>query len=141
MGRSSALIGYSTNSIHAEDAGMNKFNRINNYKRIINRSDTLDILVIRISRSGILGNSRPCKNCIRRLGKLGHKIKHVYYTTNEGSIVREKFDQMLASPLTMLSSGDRNRNRTVETRGTRKTRKTCKTRKTRKTRKTDRQAK
>lgn len=111
MGRSSALINHSTNSIHAEDAGMNKFNRINNHRRIINRSDTLDILVIRISRSGILGNSRPCRNCIRRLSKIGYKIKHVYYTTNDGSIVREKFDQMLGSPLTRLSSGDRDRHK------------------------------
>jgi hypothetical protein len=114
---------------------MNKFNRINKYRRIINRSDTLDILVIRISRSGILGNSRPCKNCIRRLSKMGYKIKHVYYTTNDGSIIREKFDQMLASPLTRLSSGDRNRNRG------RKIDRSAKTRKTRKTCKTDRQVK
>lgn len=109
MGRSTTMINHPTNSIHAEDAGMNKLNSINNFRRILTRKDKIDIFVIRITKTGVVGNSRPCRNCINRLSKLSYKINHVYYTTNEGDIVRERFKDMPHSPLTKLSSGDRHK--------------------------------
>lgn len=80
-----------TATIHAE---INVINSIKNVKG-------LDILVIRYSKKS-LGNSRPCKNCIDKMIKLG--IRKVYYSNSEGKIVSELANTMVS---THISSGVR----------------------------------
>ena len=90
-------------SVHAEHAVLNK------YMAIRGASRKVDLLVIRLSPSGVLGSSRPCRDCLKRMTlvskKYGLCIKNVYYSTSKGTIECEKFRTMLDSPLTYTSSG------------------------------------
>lgn len=69
----------------------------------------LDLLVIRLSKSGIVGESRPCLHCIRRLQKMvdrnGVRISNVYYSTKYGDIERENLSDMENKDSTYVSSG------------------------------------
>ncbi len=78
------------------------------------RIDKYDILVIRISKTYKLGSSRPCYHCINTMMNTSSiKIRHVYYSTRDGKIARERLDDMLKSELTQVSTGWRARtNRT-----------------------------
>lgn len=77
------------NSVHAEhDAILNL--PVNEKKH----AKKVDILVIRASKTGKLGMSKPCCHCIHSMTDLalekGYHITNVYYSTNEGTIVKEK---------------------------------------------------
>lgn len=93
-------------SIHAEHNAMIKFVKLNKYRNLLNHRDKVDIVVIRLSKTGLLGYSRPCKNCIVRLMNCGLSINNIYYTDINGSIMIEKFSTMFLSSLTKYSSGD-----------------------------------
>ena len=70
------------------------------------KGDKYDVLVIRITKTGKLGSSRPCYHCINSMMTTSLvKIQYVYYSTNDGKIVREKLDTMLESELTIVSTG------------------------------------
>lgn len=107
LGRNSILYNYQTASIHSEDAAMNKMTRCNRFKRVIPFGAKIDLLVIRLSKTGVLGSSRPCQNCLKRLTKSKYPVDKVYYSNDKDTIVREKFDSMFDSPLTAMSSADR----------------------------------
>ena len=94
-------------SMHAEHLVAIKFARMNNFRRFLSGCEKVDIVVIRLSRLGIVGYSRPCKNCITRLMRCNIIINNIYYTDSDGSIKVEKFSTMYDSPLTIYSSGDR----------------------------------
>jgi len=87
---------------------LNKFTKRKTKKRII----VVDLLVIRVSKTGKLGNSRPCKHCLLHLSQNKDvKVRNVYYSTRDTTIVREKFNTMLESDKTYVSSGFRHRNK------------------------------
>lgn len=88
-------------SRHAE---MDALNKIKN-KRELPRY--VDIFVIRLAKNGTLGESRPCFHCLEALEKSRLRIKYVYYSNNDGLIIKEKFNTMKESPLTYVSSGMR----------------------------------
>ncbi len=90
-------------STHAEIDALNKLKS----KKNINLKNRFDLMVIRISKTGILGESRPCFHCLQTLEKSGVKIHNVYYSTEKGKIVREKFNTMKESKKTTYSSGYR----------------------------------
>lgn len=71
-----------------------------------NQVETYDILVIRVSRTGAYGSSRPCFHCIRTMMKHPRvRVRNVYYSTNEGMIVREKLSEMLVTTPPYISAG------------------------------------
>lgn len=84
---------------HAE---IDAFNKIRNWKNVPKK---LDLYVIRISKTGIIGDSRPCEHCLRRLMASRINIIDCYYSTKDKAIVKEKFKNMLGSDLTYVSSG------------------------------------
>lgn len=90
-------------STHAE---MDALKKINNWK---NKPKELDLLVIRLSKSGLLGESRPCANCIKRLLASRLKIHNVYYSTVDGILVCEKLKFMLHDSRTYISTGFKKR--------------------------------
>jgi len=98
-------------SIHAEHHAMIKFFRMNRYKDLINlkKCEPVDFLVIRLNSLGNLGSSRPCKDCLIRLNRSGLNIRYVYYSDNNGSIIKERFADMFDSPSTYISSGNKQR--------------------------------
>ena len=77
--------GHSVNfAIHAEiDALSNVHSRI---------LKGMDILVIRTSKTKVLGNSRPCNHCIDKLKQRG--IRKAYYSNAQGEIVYEFVEYM-----------------------------------------------
>lgn len=77
--------------IHAEHAAINKLKPSYRKKRL----QTINLLVIRISKNNKLQSSKPCTNCIQNMKTLpekkGYKIKNVYYSNNDGDIVKSNF--------------------------------------------------
>lgn len=111
MGESSTRqLGYCPISIHAEMDVLRKIYKNNSISMNSKRIEKFDILVIRISKTGKLGPSRPCFHCINSMMNTPIvKIQYVYYSTIDGKIVREKLDTMLESEMTVVSTGWRAR--------------------------------
>ena len=86
---------------HAEMDALSQINKIKN------RPKKVDLLVIRYSKSGKLGESRPCYHCLRRLTNTSIEIKKIYYSTYGGLIECEDFNEMLLNSKTCMSSGFR----------------------------------
>ncbi len=89
-------------SIHAEEVAIKKALANRNFKWDKN----YNIFVFRTSKQGQLGASRPCANCIILMNRCKLTINYVYYSTSNGTIVRERLNEMYDSQLTRLSSGD-----------------------------------
>lgn len=51
------------------------------------------ILVVRITKNGLLINSRPCNNCINYMRCAG--ITKIYYSSDDGKIICERVDKIL----------------------------------------------
>lgn len=101
-------------STHAEELALQK--AIANPR--IKKHKTYDLFVVRFSKAGILGNSRPCRHCILRMMLSDIKIHTVYYSTETGEIREEKLTSMLSSEMTYVSTGNRTRTWTKAKRGT-----------------------
>lgn len=78
-------------SYHAERNLILKHLKHFKYKR---QSYSYNILVIRLSKNGTLGSSKPCQRCINELNKSHINIKYVYYSNQDGNIVRENLKNM-----------------------------------------------
>ncbi len=87
-----SCIGSSENITHrhmpSKHAEIDAYNKIRNYK---NMPKKIDIFVIRLTKLGILAESRPCYHCLDFLEKSGLNIKYVYYSTSDGNIDRAVF--------------------------------------------------
>jgi hypothetical protein len=92
-------------STHAEMEVLRKLYKMKPSVRDSRNLKKCDILVIRVSSTGKLGQSRPCYHCLQSLSVCDIKIRYIYYSTSFGTITREKFDGMLSSELTLMSSG------------------------------------
>lgn len=88
-----------------------EINCLRNFRKIKDKPDRLDMVVIRLSKSGKLGESRPCYHCLKSLAKSGYNIRYVYYSTSDQKIKREKFTDMINKPNTHISSGFRCKHR------------------------------
>ncbi len=69
-------------TIHAEDAA---FRKLPSLPR--KRLKKIDLLVIRTSKTGVLGLSKPCTDCLNVLQKLpekGYSLQKIYYSTRDG---------------------------------------------------------
>jgi hypothetical protein len=80
--------------IHAEHDAILKLKPINYKRRLIN----INILIIRMSRMNKIQNSKPCVNCIQKLKylplKKGYKIKNVYYSDDNGDIIKTNLTKL-----------------------------------------------
>ncbi len=79
-------------STHAEMEVLRKLYKLNSKNKVNKSFKKCDILVIRLSPTGKLGQSRPCYHCLTSLAVCGIKIRYIYYSTSFGTITREKFD-------------------------------------------------
>ena len=59
----------------------------------------LEMFVIRVNQMGDLVNSKPCNTCIYYMQLYG--IKSVYYSNEEGEIVKEKIIDITADHLSI----------------------------------------
>jgi cytidine deaminase len=78
-------------STHAEMEAMQK---IYNWK---NRPKIVNLVVVRYSKHGTLGESRPCFHCLTFLAASQINIDMVYYSNERGEMVKEKFSHMIES--------------------------------------------
>lgn len=92
-------------SMHAE---MNAIRKAST-NRSIKDGTAMDLIVIRVSPTGVLGMSRPCCRCIQRIQTARFKIEKIYYSTADGKIVAEKLNQLVRSPTLHMTHGDRMR--------------------------------
>ena len=74
--------------IHAEHDAINKLKPLERNKRLQN----INMLVIRINKNNKILNSKPCANCIKNIKilpeKKGYKIKNIYYSNDNGEIIK-----------------------------------------------------
>lgn len=75
-------------SIHAEHDAISKLIPLKKKKKL----ESIDLLVIRVSRIYNIQMSKPCYNCIQTMKilpeKKGYKINNIYYSNNDGEIVK-----------------------------------------------------
>jgi hypothetical protein len=107
------LLSYGINSkqqfkyMPTKHAEIDAITKIKNYR---NNPKTINMVVIRINKNGIIGESRPCCDCLKMLNMSKFIIKYIYYSTAEGTIIKEKFSNMLDSPKNHISKGVKYRN-------------------------------
>ncbi len=74
--------------VHAEHDAINKLKPIPIKKHLQN----INLLVIRFSKNNKLQQSKPCANCIKTMKilpeKKGYKIKNIFYSNENGEIVK-----------------------------------------------------
>ena len=85
----------SINYHHSEHAEVNALRKLP--PRRNNRLICIDIFVIRVSITRMIGMSKPCIDCLKYMSKLkGYKIKNIYYSNGIGTeIVCETFTQLV----------------------------------------------
>lgn len=75
-------------TMHAEDNAIRKLPTMPRKKNM----KKVDLLVIRTSKTGTLGNSRPCIHCLMllqsKLPEKGYKLQSIYYS-DVGGIIHE----------------------------------------------------
>ena len=80
--------------VHAEYDAIRKLMPLKRKKKLEN----INILVIRINGKNKLQSSKPCVYCIETMKnlppKLGYSIKNVFYSNNEGDIVKTSLRQL-----------------------------------------------
>lgn len=73
----------------------------------------LNLIVIKVSKTGNISTARPCYHCIKQLNSASFvRIKNIYYSNHDGNIVKETFDQLIKSiydGTAVISSGYRMR--------------------------------
>jgi len=103
-GENYTTLGNGALSVHAEQ---NAISKISSSKHIFKKTD---LLVIRLSKHGKLGPSKPCQHCVYRLcaacEKYNFCIQYVYYSDSDGNIICQKFSDLMNSKH-YISSGIR----------------------------------
>lgn len=74
---------------HAE---MEALKRLDGRCRHTRRRKKINLIVLRVNKSGELCNSKPCGKCIEYMAGLkNYRINKVYYSDENGGIVAKKF--------------------------------------------------
>lgn len=86
---------YEKGTIHAEANAIMKLPTLPRKSRL----KRVDLLVIRTSRDGTMGCSKPCVNCMnfmkQKLPEKGYTLNRVYFSNKEGNIVESSFHKLL----------------------------------------------
>ena len=81
-------------TIHAEHFAINKLKPRPKNKKLCK----ISIVVIKISTTGLLGMSKPCKHCVENLqtiaNRKGYNIEYVYFSNSNREIERWSFEQL-----------------------------------------------
>lgn len=80
--------------VHAERDALNKLPSLKHKKK----TETISILVLRLSSKNKLQSSKPCANCIECMKiypiKKGYKIQNIYYSNGEGNIIKTTLNNL-----------------------------------------------
>jgi len=65
------------------------------------RKEIINLIVIRVSKSGLLKNSAPCFMCVKHMDwvnrNTSYKIKNIYYSNECGNMIMMKVDDLINS--------------------------------------------
>lgn len=87
-------------SLHAEEGILKDIRHcFRKYTKQRRRNLAIHLFVVRFSKHGSLGNSRPCPHCIFLLSRMLKyiNIKSVTYSTESGSFKTESLKELVAS--------------------------------------------
>lgn len=94
---------------HAEMDAIRKLPPLN----LRGRKQSLNLIVIRVDRQGLLKNSAPCSMCIKHMEWINiytsYKIKSVCYSDSFGNVIVKKFSELLHSPEKHITQRFRNK--------------------------------
>ena len=80
--------------IHAEHDAINKLKPLQHKKHL----QLINMLVIRLSKNNKIQNSKPCANCIKNMKilpkKKGYRIKNIYYSNDNGEIIKTSLKKL-----------------------------------------------
>jgi cytidine deaminase len=83
-----------TPGIHAECDAISKLMPLKNRRK----QESINLLVIRLTTKNKLQSSKPCHNCIETMKTLpqkkGYKIENIYYSDEEGNIVKTTLNKL-----------------------------------------------
>jgi tRNA(Arg) A34 adenosine deaminase TadA len=82
-------------SLHAETNAIRKAAS----NRSIKNNTSVDLVVIRVSSTGIIGQSKPCYQCMHQISKARFRISKIYYSTASGDIACENINQLLRTSI------------------------------------------
>lgn len=92
---------------HAEITSCKKLSKMTSKLKM----KSLDLYVLKVSKSGKLGISKPCYHCIKYLKKytslIGCNLRYVYYSNSNGNIIKERFVELLDSEQVHISRSNR----------------------------------
>ena len=92
------------NGIHAEHDAIQKLKPLKRNKKLV----PIHLLVIRMSGKNKLQPSKPCVNCIKTMHnlpkQLGYSIKHVYYSDDNGEIIKSNLSKLGKDELPHLTT-------------------------------------
>lgn len=84
-------------TIHAEHDAILKLPTLS--RRNKRHKKQIDLVVVRASKTGCLGNSRPCYHCLLLLSSLppkkGYQINRIYYSNENGDIIDASLEALL----------------------------------------------
>lgn len=99
-------IGYETT--HAEMDVINKVSKKHVDKAKKRHKEVYNLIVIRVSKSKVIGNSKVCKNCLDNIllssKRTGIKIKKIFYSNKSGNIIKSTPTRMLNDDDIFVSS-------------------------------------
>jgi deoxycytidylate deaminase len=90
-------------SLHAEANAIRKAAS----NRSIKNTTSVDLIVIRVSPTGIIGQSKPCFQCMQQISKARFRISKVYYSNAKGEIICENINQLLRTSVIHIGFGIR----------------------------------
>ena len=103
-------LGMNSNMTHkgmpSKHAEIDAIGKIKKWK---NLPDAIDIFVIRLTRTGLLSESRPCIHCLMSMVLSRLPIRNIYYSTSTGEIAVECIKSMVSTKTNYVSSGMRSR--------------------------------
>ena len=81
-------------TIHAEHSAINKLKARDKNKKLLK----ISIVVIKISNTGLISMSKPCKHCVENMQALanrkGYFIESVYFSNNSREIEKWTYSEL-----------------------------------------------
>jgi Cytidine and deoxycytidylate deaminase zinc-binding region. len=98
FGKKYVLHNYGINNV-AVTSYISEHAEVNALKKLppmkYNHPKEINLLVLRITTQGDLNMSKPCIHCVQYMTRLrGYKLKHIYYSSSTGDIVRSTLAQL-----------------------------------------------
>ena len=69
------------------------------------KKSKIDLIVIRVNRTGKLCESAPCVHCTKELQECGIPINKIYFSRNDGTITSVKFSEWIESDYAHVTKG------------------------------------